>query len=74
MIIAERRVVAGRASLPVPFQTLPGCGGPADPGLAPPRPAPPSTSCGLAPRGHTNTLCGPGCGAALKMAQGPSQE
>lgn len=41
MIIAERRVVAGRASLPVPFQTLPGCGGPADPGLAPPRPAPP---------------------------------
>lgn len=66
--MAEEAVVPRRASLPVPLLGWPhetqGC----------PHPAPPSTSCVLASSGHTNTLCGPGCGTALKMAQAPSQE
>lgn len=45
VMTAEKAVVVGRASFPVPFQTPPSCGG-----LTRSRavPTPPNTSCGLA--------------------------
>ena len=71
-------VVAGRAALPVPEQTAPSWWPHQTPAVPTrPRQSPPhlpSTSCVLASSGHTNTLCGSGCGAALKMAQAPGQE